>query len=237
MSRVLKLHDAIDAPVISSLRSAWGASKEDDIAPLPPVVDPELLRLRDECEQLRQRLQQRETEMVNLRQDAESAFRDGEMQGREAGVREAADQSAKTRATLETGVEQAIATFTQTLAGLERLAPMLARQGLAGILGAADHRGELVAAIVQQQLQTLEAQAVIHVEVSAADFGDEAALSSLAESLGSQGVKIHAYTALKSGDCRIKLKLGALEVGLDQQWGRLQSLLNDMAEPAGARHD
>ncbi len=237
MSRLLKLHDAADAPAISSLHSAWNAAKDDDVKAPSPVIDPELLRLRDEREQLRQRLQQQETEIAALRKEVDGAFQNGETQGREAGIRDAADQGAKTLATLESGVEHAIANFNEVLSGLERLAPMLARQGLAGILGAADNRSDLVAAIVLQQLKAIETQAVIHIEVSAADFADEAALSRLGDSLGYQGVTIHAYSALKSGDCRIKLKLGALEVGLDQQWGRLKAMLNDMAEPAGARHD
>ena len=237
MSRVLKLHGKADAPTIQSLRSAWSTAQDDTVSPPPaPVVDPELLHLREEQGRLRNRLEQQEVELASLRQQVEAAFKKGETQGREAGIREAADQSAKMLAGLERGMERAVATFSQAVSGLERLAPLLASQGIATILGQADDRRALVTAVVLRQLQSIEAQSVVHIEVSQADFPDDLALASLGDVLASVGTKVHAVAALKSGDCRIKLTLGTLEVGLDQQWRRLNAMLEDLAEPTGAPH-
>ncbi len=240
MTRILKKDDKADAQAIRALRSAWSTTKdggpakdERARAPAAPAIDPELLRLREDQAQAQLRLEQQEAEIADLHKQIDAAFRKGEAQGREAGIRDAADQSAKLLARVEGGVERAMAMYTQVLSGLERLAPALARQGLAQLLGDADSRADLVTAIVLKQIKTIEAQSVLHIEVSAADFGDEAALSGLSEALGAHAVKVQAYSALKSGDCRIKLKLGALEVGLDQQWGRLNAMLKDLSEPTG----
>ena len=233
MSRVLKVQAKTDMSAVRSLRSAWSGKADDRDAPPLAVANPELVALREDRDRLLRLLEERTTDMSELRQQAKAAFREGEAQGREAGRREAEDQGAKSLAQLESGIERAVAVFTQAMSGLERLAPELARQGLAGILGVTDDRAEVVGAIVQRQVKTIEAHAIVHIAVSAADFGDEAARAHL-ESIAA--AKIHVDSALRSGDCRIKLKLGTLEVGVDQQWGRLEALLKDMSEPAGGRH-
>lgn len=236
MSRVLKVHGT-DAPAIRALHSAWETIREVPVEAPPPAMDPELLMLREEREGLRRRLEQQSSEIADLRKQADAAFREGESKGRDAGRREAEDQSAKMLAKLESGIEWALQAFAQSLAGLERLAPEVARHALAGILGQEGDRSDLVSAIVKRQLNAIETQSVLYIAVSAADFADDAALLSLSEALGTQKAKVQAYSSLKSGDCRIQLKLGALDVGVDQQWGRLDVMLTEMAQPGGDRND
>jgi flagellar biosynthesis/type III secretory pathway protein FliH len=240
MSRVLKKEGMMEAPDVRSLRSAWGAADDAPAGSRPATVDPELVALREETDRLRRQVDQQRAEISGLRAQAEAAVREAEKQaearGREAGLREAEDDSAKRLVRLESGVERAVAEFVQALSALERLAPELARQGLAAMLGAETDRPALVAAIVQRQLRRLEAQAVVRVEVSAADFPDEAALSALAHALGAPGVQIGAESGLFSGDCRVRLKLGTMEIGLNQQWERLDALLRDLSQPVGGNH-
>ena len=234
MNRILKLQGAGEISRVQSLSSAWGVAKRaaaQAAAPLP--VDPELLELREEQAYLRRLLEQQSADIEDLRKQADEAFHKGEAQGRDAGRREAEDQGAKSLVLLESGIERALVTLVDALSGLERLAPLLARQALASVFGESDHRAELVGAIVHQQMKAVEARGILHIEVSATDFSDEAALTALADSLGSYDTKVYAYSALKSGDCRIKLRLGTLEVGLDQQWGRLQSMLEKLSELDG----
>jgi len=230
MSRVLK-RDAV--PGVHSPVTAWGAPRAGNGEAAGVAADPEFLALQGECEALKSRLDAQAAELAELRDAAQSAFAAGEAKGREAGLREAADGEAERLARLEAGIADARDDLRQSLDGLERLAPALAAEALSGILGATDDRVSLVAAIVRRQLALIESRAVVHVEVSAADFVDDEALAALEGVLGAQGPSVHASVALKSGDCRIKLKLGTLEVGVDQQWGQLRALLQEMAEPAG----
>lgn len=230
MNRVLK-SQGLDASAVRSLRSAW--SGERDVHPAAPsAVDPELAALREETERLHRLLEQQAADMVALRREAEDAFRRGEAQGRAAGLSEAEDRSAQSLARLEGGIDRAVAEFATALSVLARLAPELARQGLATMLGDDDDRAGLVTALVHRQLKIVEAHAVVHVAVSPADFDDDA----LAALGTTTGVRVKGDSGLKAGDCRIRLTLGTLDIGLDQQWGRLSALLHDLAQPGGP-HD
>jgi flagellar biosynthesis/type III secretory pathway protein FliH len=228
MTRVLKKNGAVDAPGVHSLASAWAPLEAGPAQ--APVVDPELLGLRADVEALTAQLAERDARLAELRAEAEAAFKKGEAAGRDAGLREAEDGNEKRLARLEAGIGQAQATFEDALAGLERLAPALAHEALAALLGQGDERPQLVAAVVRHQVQTLEARSLIEIEVSASDFPDDEAVAGLQGSLGSLGPIIHASVSLKSGDCRIRLKLGTLDVGLDRQWAELAGLLRDMSE-------
>ena len=233
MSRLLKRNGAANAPQVHSLMSALATAADGSAGAPLPVIDPERVALAAELQSLKLRLEQRDVQLSDLRAEVKSAFETGEAKGREAGLREATVQDAQRLARLEAGIDQALAAFKQSLAGLERLAPALAHEAIAGILGELDARPALVAAIVRNQMKAVDARSVIHIEVSAADFTDDQALEALDGTFGTAGPVVHASVALKSGDCRIKLKLGTLDVGLDQQWGRLGALLLEMAEPAG----
>lgn len=201
-----------------------------------PVGNPEIEALRVQNERLQARILQLESETDVLRQKAKEAFGEGHLQGVEIGRRDVADEQSKHSETLEKGITRAVDEFSQALSHLEYLAPTLARQALEVIIGDKAARRDMVSAIVLKQLKSLEAQAVLYVEVSETDFpGDTARLILEAggprerpNGLHSREVQIRASALLKSGDCRIKLKLGTLEAGLEDQWGRLKDLLEDM---------
>ena len=229
MSRVLKKSDA---SAVHSLSSAWAIAKDGLAAP-STAVDPGHAALQSEIDSLNLRLAEQEAQLTDLREDARTAFERGEAKGREAGRREAEAQETQRLARLEAAIEQAHQAFRQSLAGLEYLAPALAHEALSRILAPSEARSQLVTGILARQLAAVEAGSVLHVEVSASDFPDDLALEALEGTLGSLGPAVHASVSLKSGDCRIKLKLGTLDVGLDRQWGCLGALLQDMAEPAG----
>jgi len=236
MSRVLKGNATPDNPAVHSLASAWSTSRDwshDSAA----AEDPQVLALQADLQQLKSQLAQGETEMADLRNQLGTAFEQGEAKGREAGLREAEASEARRLARLEAGIDHALAAFEEVLGGLERLAPALAHDALAGMIGSADERLQLIEAVVRHQLTVIEAGSALHIEVSAADFVDDDALEAFEKGLGPQAPVVRASVALKSGECRVKLKLGAIEVGPDQQWDRLGPLLQDMARPAKRRHD
>lgn len=236
MSRVLKMDRASDAAGIRSVQSAFSLERQGfELA--VDAIDPELVALREELARLHIRLEQKEAEISELRKQADGAFRKGELQGRDAGMREAKDHGLKLVTRLEGGVTAALKSFAQALSSLERLAPALAGQALASIFEDSKPRSALVKDIVQRQLKLVATDAIVHIEVSSADFGNDAALTSLAESVGNPRLSLRSFGHLKSGDCRIKLTLGTLEVGVDQQWGRLSAILQDFSEPIEMPHD
>lgn len=237
MNRILKRNSQAAGSDVLSLSVALGGAVPQRTREAEPAVDPEVQKLLDERAALLERLEKQEAELAGLRKQVRTAFQEGEAEGREAGRRAAEDAGAAMLTRLEGGIRQAAGVFATAVSGLERLAPALAREGLAAVLGAEKGRAALVSAIVTQHLRTLEAHSILQIEVSQSDFGDEAALSALTQALGASGLRIVALAGLKSGECRIQLKLGTLDVGIDQQWGRLGALLEQMSQPVGARHD
>lgn len=204
--------------------------------PLPAqVVDVETVALRREIESLTKALRDRETEIDFLRGDLDRAFKAGEADGRASGLQEGAERGAAALKVLELGVDRALRAVSHDLSALERLAVQLALEGLSKVFGDASERAALVAEIIRKQVAELEAASIVRIDVAREDFADQAALRALAVSLGHPGLVLDATGELSSGDCRIKLILGGLEVGVDQQWSRLEAALEELAHPGVAR--
>ena len=75
---------------------------------------------------------------------------------------------------------------------------------------------------------------LLAVEVSREDFADGEALTALAHRLSPLAVVIEANPEMASGACVMRLRLGRLSIGIDQQWGVLRDLLTEMSEPEAA---
>jgi type III secretion protein L len=195
-----------------------------------PLVDPELAALRLEAAALAQQLHQREGEIDQLKRDVDAAFIDGEAEGRAAGLAEADDGAAKRLAALEAGVGQASTLFSEQMAGLEQLAILLAHEGLAKILDDRSAYCDLLSGVIRTQLDRLEAEAVVCVQVARADFPDADRLAALTAQVARPGLDINASEDLAAGDCRIRLRLGALEIGVARQWSRLGAALRALID-------
>ena len=227
MSGVIKSADArASGRVFAALT---GQARPERREPSPQ--DLEIAALGRELESLRKNLAEREAEIVRLAEARERAFDEGQSKGHEAGLAERDERRAQSLARLEQGIIQALARFTHDLTSLERLAAVLARESLARILDDHDRHAELLGQIIGRQAAALDAQAIVRVEVAREDFADPDALSTLAEATGRPGLDIQARDGLPPGGCRIKLRLGTVEIGIDQQWGQLKALLDAMSEP------
>lgn len=224
MTRIVKSAEAKTLPV-RAMESAWR------VEPIRPPEDPELGRLRRQAADLEAELARVRQEAQVLQRDAERAFREGEAIGRKLGEAEANDTRERTLARLGAGLDQALAQFGQQLRGLERLAPLLAQEALTLILEADAERSRLMTSLIRRQLARLKDQAVLVVEVSRSDMLDPAAVSA---ALGRPGVEVRTLDELAAGDCRFRLTLGSVELGLHQQWGRLSALLEQMTQPERA---
>jgi flagellar biosynthesis/type III secretory pathway protein FliH len=226
MSGLIKAQDA--AAMSVHIRSLFQVRPAPDEGPKVPV---ELSMLRQEVESLQASNKARTEEIERLRDDIGRAYREGEAEGRKAGLAQADQRRTEQFAIIKAGVSAALNRFGQEMESMEQLAVLVARQAMAKLLGDQNRHAELLAGLIRHQLEHLEAESVVAVLVSKADFGDADELLALSGSIGRADVEIRASDEVVAGDCRIKLTLGSLEVGPRQQWGRLSAILAALAEP------
>lgn len=200
----------------------------------PPVVNPELTALEDALRASRAQLETYEARCREHEHDLRAASREGEDKGRREGLASADARETERLALLGAAIDKAVERFADDLGAMERLAAALAREGLSKVFGPSDQRADDVVATIRHHVVALEDQAILSVRVSHEDFDDEAKLKALAAAVGTPRVDIQGVEALPSGDCRIKLSLGEMEIGIGQQWARLSSALDAMAREASA---
>ncbi|MFI4973096.1 MAG: hypothetical protein ACHP84_00995 [Caulobacterales bacterium] len=226
---LIKAHEV--ASISSKVRPLASPRRPPTLAAQDQVVPVELAALRREVESLSGRLSERTSEIERLRQDVSRAYREGEAEGRKAGLRELDKRRAEQLERLDAGIERAIDRFAQELASLERLAALVALEGLEKILGDPARYAELLAQVIRRQVDDLDANRILRIEVSSEDFDDPAQVHALATNIGRRGLDVQTTDDLGSGDCRIKLALGSLEVGIAHQWSRLKPSLAALAAP------
>jgi flagellar biosynthesis/type III secretory pathway protein FliH len=224
---------------VSAILKSGSASLEGRVRPLlaalpeeVPAADPERERLEAEVARLGAALAARDEAVARLQEEAAQAFAAGEAEGREAGLREADDRGAELLAAVEQGVEAASARFAKEMGALEALALLVARTCLERMLLASEERTQLVAELIRGQVAALGDGAVLRIQVSAQDFASAEALAQIPG--GGPNCEILSSEGLASGDCRIGLRLGGLDIGLGQQWGALRAELEAMLDAGGA---
>lgn len=205
--------------------------------PMTPVaapVDPVLAALREELRVLADDNARLEAEVARLTAERPRAREEALSEGRAAGRREAESQAAEALSRLEDGVAHALKAFTADLASLERLAVVLAKESLTRMVGDADARAGLLRDIIRRQVATIDGRSLVRIEVSAEDFPDDAQLAAIAGAGGTR-LDVAASSDLGSGDCHMRLVLGGVEIGVNQQWTRLSALLDELAAPELAK--
>jgi flagellar assembly protein FliH len=188
--------------------------------PEPPRPDPEAERLRAALAEAQAALAERDDVIAGIPARIEVALAEGEDTGRAAAESKEAEQLD----ILDQAAKRALALYAEEIASLERLAPLLARTCLDKMLLDDAERVKTVSALLHGQLARLEAGAAVRIQVAAEDFPSAEALAGLAPA----PCEIIPSPALKSGDCVIQLRLGALEIGIGQQWGALRATLEEM---------
>ena len=188
----------------------------------PPIGDPRIGALEREIEDLRAALAAQRTESE---QAVKAARTEGERQGR-AG---ADDASEKQLGLLAKGVDSAVAHWQARLCDLDDLAPSLARAALGKLFDDGEDHVRFVAGVIARQMRLLRRESLIAIRVSARDFKDEQALAALGAEAGTGSVRIVADADLASGECRIDLQLGHVDVGAGTQWVQLAGFLDSLA--------
>ena len=194
-----------------------------------PPPDPELVALRQRALDLEAMLAERDAAAETLSRAAESAYDEGEAAGREVGRAEADDRSGEALACLKESADRAVAEIEQRLRETDGLAALLAKTCLDKMLGAPDSRWDLVRGLISHQIEALRQETVVEIKVSAEDFASAEAAAAAAPAC-----IVTVSDTLASGDCTIRLQLGALDVGLGQQWGTLRAALDGMVVEAAA---
>jgi flagellar assembly protein FliH len=204
-------------------RTVRGLDSPRPTADPVPAADPVALALREAAAAALARAEAAEAEIPRLEEAAQAAYAEGRKAGVKAGLRQAEDARTESLKRLDSGIAEALALYGEQLAGMERLAALIAREALERIVGDPERHVEMLCAIVRRQVEAADAGAILAIEVSRDDFCDE-----IGEAAGK--VEVAVSDALRSGDCRMKMRLGTLEIGVAAQWARMRSALDELAE-------
>jgi len=204
-------------------------------AAVPTLEEEEIARLKARIASIENELRQRDSKLAELRNEIPQAYENGRRDGEAAGLRAAEDRQLERLKLLETALRDANSVLVESLAGLERLAPLLAAECLDIILRDRKYRAAMVQKILSAQVKTLERSSVVSIELSKEDFDDPGALEKLKQEMALKQTVLEAKETIESGGCRIALRLGQMEVGIDQQWGSLRRELEAMSLPEVSR--
>lgn len=192
-------------------------------APPSLAIDP----LVAEVERLRERLAARDREFAAQADDAEASRTAALARGRNEGRAEAASGEQDRLAALADGIERALSSLSDRIAGERDLAIDIAEAALTAMVGDAIPYRALVAATAARHAAALSHGAIVRLLVSAQDFPDDAALATLPGF--DRVVEVIADPALSAGACRFELTLGALDASIPTQVAALTRIM------AGAR--
>ncbi len=151
--------------------------------------------------------------------------------GKAAGLKDAEVDEQGRHERIAKTLQAALTLLSQRLESIDALAAMLAQAGLAKIFDDHDDLAALVASAISKRIRQIKDETILAVVVSQEDFPDPQTARKQIPNL-QDDVEIRCDAALKSGDCRIKLSLGVLEIGPELQIGRLKELLQQLAEGA-----
>lgn len=226
MTRVIKSADAGGGGRVQALHLGDRARQAPG-----HIIDPEMARLRALLENAAARIGDLEAEVDDLKAEIPRAAAEAEARGREAGLAAAEDRQADRLAAIEKGVAVAVDDLVAKLASLERLAPLLAREGLERLVRDPAHRSDLLRDSVLAGVQSVDADAVVRVELASEDFPEIGPIAAAISGGVHRPVDVRQAIDLRPGQCRIRLVLGEIEVGLNQKWDRLARVLDELATP------
>jgi flagellar biosynthesis/type III secretory pathway protein FliH len=221
--------------IIKSLDRARHGEIRPLARPSQPPQEDEQDRLRARIAQLETEMRQRDQVQAGLRADIDAALLRGKDEGRAAGLREAEDRQAARLALLEKNLRDARARMDEGFASLERLAVLVAEECLDTILGERKYRAGALRKIVAKQLAGIEKSALLAIELSSIDFADAEALAAVESDVASSKVAVSASAEIAPGGCRMTLRLGRMDVGIDRQWGTLRTVLGEIAAAKDVR--
>ena len=183
-------------------------------------------------------LEQENRKLRKAASDALDAARQAEARGHEKGLREAEEQARREDdrrlEAIRAGLDGALDQWRDRLAALEKLAPLIAHSALAKLFDEHSDYAELVTRAVALQLERLRRETIVGIQLSADDFPDEDSLAALRARAGTGEVALVRDPSLGAGECRMDLRLGHVDLGVQAQWAQLSSLLRETWEEEAA---
>lgn len=186
-------------------------------------LEEQISAMRRETDALQQAAVAMESAIVEARREALT-------QGREEGRRETEDRSSERLASLKEMLEDVARDFRETMDRLEHLSGDLAGLALERIVGDAALRPGLVAGAIRLAATGLFRDSVVMAEVSRADFPDSTSLEAIHLPQSTPAVRVLINDEMASGACRLRLKLGEADIGLDGQVARIRKLIETAAQ-------
>ncbi|MFT4025400.1 MAG: hypothetical protein QM676_01165 [Novosphingobium sp.] len=228
MSVVIKLGSARDSRTVTPYAPPVPAPQGQ---PSRKAADPR----DEEIARLGALLAERDAALATLGDQVSEARAEGEAAGRLAAELEAEEDRERSLELVRGGIEQAVAALADGRDRMEALALLVARTALEKLFGDDAGRKATVADLVKLQLEALERHMLLRIEVSRIDFPDTRELAELAGKSGLGPDQISANPDLAPGACRMQMRVGSLDLGLDQQWGAVRDLLDELAAMPGDR--
>lgn len=200
-------------------------------------VDPALQELQQRVADLQRELSrmsasaaEQARQLDEAERRIETARESGLAEGFTDGLRRAeADFTARSEL-LAKSVTNALSSYEIGIQRLGELSSTIALAAIEQVLGSEHGRGEAIARIVSRQLHLLTASAPAEVRVSASDFADTAALHDALANVNVDPARVRTDPALAPGQVTIRLQLGQVDAGIDQQLAALRRLLTDRTD-------
>jgi len=212
LSGVIKAISA--ATMVRALGPDPNVAQHEVRAPEPSEAELALAAAMREIERL-------QTALAEMRARAPEAERLAHEAGRQQGLEEAEEKADRVVAAVCAGVDQARAAWNDRLAELDALAAMLAQASLSKLFGEASDLAELVTRSIRHRTQILGRESVVSIRVSGEDFPDAVAREALRSAVAAGSSELVVDPALSTGECRLDLKLGSMDVGVASQWREL----------------
>lgn len=226
MSSVIKSSAFAELSLVKPLQESPAPAATP--APRSPEAE-EADRLGARVTQLERSIREMETAATGLRADIDKSYQRGRDEGYVNGLEDAGDKQDERLELLAQGVKQAMNELQAGIEAMERTAIVLARECLDVMFGDAGDRAVLVEGLIRRQLEQIDRGSLLRIEVSPVDFPDETALSALSANAGLDGGMIVAKSRMPAGGCTMLLRLGQMDLGIDQQWRALRRTLGEMA--------
>ena len=193
--------------------------------PTPPAPSPEALQiaaLRDEIAHLRRAAA---ADRTAAERAAAKAREDGKREAQELARRD----DEKRLEVLSAGIAGARYVLDERIADLDGLAAQVARATIAKLFSGCDDHSQFVVGMIARQMQHLRRETVLTIRVSRQDFLDEVSLAALGAGAGTGGIAVVQDDELQSGQCRIDLQLGHLDLCSRSQWEEMAQLLHELS--------
>jgi len=224
-SSLIKACDLEGGDMVQTLNFASGLP---DVQQRPPdqalSVEARTIRaLRDEVDALNRKLEVLEEDQTkNLKKMQEET--------REACAAEFQSDEAARIELILSGLSAAQESFQAELSHLEELSLAISETALDGVFGQ-DHRYRPhLLRMIDAQLRGLHEETVLGLVVSQEDFSLEETQAELLTLVEGRNINIDYSAELSSGDVRLRLRLGQIELSVKEHWAKLKILMASLAE-------